>query len=103
MSLILLERSDAIAIVSLNRPAKLNALSREMLEELSNAFKQLEKESDLRVVILTGSGQSAFCAGTDIEELAGLDENGARADSECGQAVCHQIENFPVPVIAALN
>ena len=103
MSLILLERRDAIAIVRLNRPEKLNALSRAMLEDLSDTFKQLEKQSDLRAVILTGSGEVAFCAGTDINELAELDQSGARAASERGQAVWNQIENCPVPVIAAIK
>jgi enoyl-CoA hydratase len=103
MPLILLERLDAIAIVRLNRPEKLNALSRAMVDDLSDAFKQLEKQSDLRAVILTGSGEAAFCAGTDINELAELDQNGARAASERGQAVCNQIENCPVPVIAAIK
>ncbi len=79
MSLILLERRDAIAIIRLNRPEKLNALSPAMLEDLSVAFKQLERQSDLRAVILTGSGETAFCAGTDIKELAALDQNDARA------------------------
>jgi enoyl-CoA hydratase len=103
MSLILLERRDAIAIIRLNRPEKLNALSRVMLEDLSGAFKQFEKESDLRAVILTGSGDAAFCAGIEINELALLDRNEARAASERGQAVCNQIVNFPMPVIAAVN
>ncbi len=103
MSLVLLERRDAIAIIRLNRPEKLNALSRAMLEDLSDAFQHLEKQTDLRAVILTGSGEAAFCAGTDINELAGLDQNEARAASERGQAVCNQIENCPVPVIAAVN
>jgi enoyl-CoA hydratase len=103
MSLILLESRDAIAIVRLNRPEKLNALSRAMLADLSDAFKQLERQSDLRAVILTGSGEVAFCAGTDIRELPELDQNEARAASERGQAVCDQIENCPVPVIAAIN
>ena len=79
MSLVLLEIRDAIAIIRLNRPEKLNALSRAMLEDLSGAFKQFEKQSDLRAVILTGSGEAAFCAGTDIKELAALDQNEARA------------------------
>ncbi len=90
---VIVERRDSIAIICLNRPEKLNALSRAMLEDLSDAFKQLEKQSDLRAVILTGSGEAAFCAGTDINELAGLDQNGAGAASERGQAVCNQIEN----------
>ncbi|MFN2510866.1 MAG: enoyl-CoA hydratase/isomerase family protein [Pyrinomonadaceae bacterium] len=103
MSLILLERRDALAIVRLNRPEKLNALSRAMLEGVSDAFRQLERQSDLRAVILTGSGEVAFCAGTDINELPELNQNEAHAVSERGQAVCYQIENCPVPVIAAIN
>lgn len=100
---VIVERRDSIAIIRLNRPEKLNALSRAMLADLSDAFKQLEKQSDLQALILTGSGEAAFCAGTDINELAGLDQNGARAASERGQAVCNQIENCHVPVIAAIN
>jgi enoyl-CoA hydratase len=100
---VIVERQGSIAIVRLNHPEKLNALSRAMLESLSEAFKQLEKQSDLRAVILTGSGAAAFCAGTDINELAGLDQNEALAASQRGQAVCNQIENCPVPVIAAIN
>jgi enoyl-CoA hydratase len=102
MSLVILERRSAIAIIRLNRPEKLNALSGAMLEDLSRAFNQIENQSELRAVILTGSGD-AFCAGTDIRELAALDQNQARATSERGQAVCNQIENFPLPVIAAIN
>ena len=102
MSLILLERREAIAIIRLNRPEKRNALSRAMLEELRIAFEQFENEQHLTTVILTGSGD-AFCAGTDIAELADLDQDEARATSERGQSVCNQIENCSVPVIGAIN
>lgn len=102
MSLILLERREAIAIIRLNRPEKRNALSRAMLEELRIAFEQFEDEQNLATVILTGSGD-AFCAGTDIAELADLDQAEARATSERGQYVCNQIENCSVPVIGAIN
>ena len=102
MSLILLERREAIAIIRLNRPEKRNALSRAMLEELRIAFEQFENEQNLTTVILTGSGDS-FCAGTDIAELADLDQDEARATSERGQSVCNQIENCSVPVIGAIN
>lgn len=100
---VIVERRGSIAVIRLNRPEKLNALSRAMLEDLSEAFKQLKDQSDLRAVILTGSGEAAFCAGTDINELAEIDKNGALAASQRGQAVCNQIENCPVPVIAAIN
>ncbi|MCM3870623.1 MAG: enoyl-CoA hydratase-related protein [Pyrinomonadaceae bacterium] len=103
MSLVLLERRDAIAIIRLNRPEKLNALSQAMREDLSGAFKQFEKQSDLRAVILTGAGATAFSAGIDITELAAMDQNEAHAAVVLGQAVCNQIENFPLPVIAAVN
>ncbi len=102
MSLILLETRDSIAIVRLNRPEKLNALSPALLEDLSETFIELEKQPDLRAMILTGSGK-AFSAGTDISEFEGLDQHGAHDASERGHAICNQIENFPVPVIAAIN
>lgn len=102
MSFILYEPRDAFSIVRLNRPEKFNALSREMLLELGDTFSQIN-ESDLRAVILTGAGEKAFCAGTDLSELAGLDKSEARETSERGQALCNQIEQCTVPVIAAVN
>lgn len=97
------EKRDSIAIIHLNRPEKLNALSREMILALSEAFKNIEAKLDLRVVILTGAGDKAFSAGTDISELTGLDKDRAREVSARGQAVCNQIESCAVPVIAAIN
>ena len=100
---VLYERHDSIAIIRLNRPEKFNALSREMIVGLSDAFAQLETEKDLRAVILTGSGERAFCAGTDISELAALDEESALKTSKRGQEVCGRIEKSKAPVIAAIN
>ena len=97
------EQRDSIAIICLNRPEKLNALSREMILALKEAFKNIEGSLDLRVVILTGAGDKAFSAGTDISELAGLDKDRAREVSARGQALCSQIESCAVPVIAAIN
>jgi len=97
------ERRDSLAIIHLNRPDKLNALSREMLLALSDAFKTIANESDTRAVILTGSGERAFCAGTDIGELKEQDEEAAREVASRGQEVCDQIEGCVVPVIAAIN
>ena len=103
-TLITTERRGSIDIIQLNRPEKLNALSPEMILALTDIFKRIDEESGLRVVILTGSGDKAFCAGTDIEELATTtDHHRARAISERGQALCNQIENCIVPVIAAVN
>jgi enoyl-CoA hydratase len=97
------ERRESFAIIRLNRPEKRNALSREMIVALSDVFTNLENQADLRAVILTGTGDLAFCAGTDIAELTNLDSHRAHEVSERGQALCSQIENCGVPVIAAVN
>jgi enoyl-CoA hydratase len=96
------ERHNGIAILTLNRPDKRNALSAELLEDLSQALTQLCTDDNLRVVILTGAGD-AFCAGTDISELQTLNEADAMRISSRGQKLCDEIESFPVPVIAAVN
>lgn len=103
MPSILQERRDQISIVQLNRPQKYNALSPEMILALADIFTNLDSEPDLRAIILTGAGDEAFCAGTDIAELTELDEDRAREVSTRGQALCNQIENCGVPVIAAIN
>ncbi|MGH9972157.1 MAG: enoyl-CoA hydratase/isomerase family protein [Pyrinomonadaceae bacterium] len=102
-SQIIYEQSDSLAIVRLNRPEKLNALSREMITALSDAFRDLENQPALRAVILTGTGDRAFSVGTDINELAGLNQEEAAETSKRGQDLCQQIESYPVPVIAAIN
>lgn len=103
MSNILLERTVTRAVLTLNRPEKLNALSFQMKEELIEKLEELAQDDQLRVVILTGSGDRAFCAGTDIGELSDLNEFDAIAVSESGQRLCDRIEDFPVPVIACIN
>lgn len=103
-TLVTIERRDSIEIIRLNRPEKLNALTRAMILALSDSFKRIEEEPDLRAVILTGSGDKAFCVGTDIDELATTEDQArAREISEGGQALCNQVENCGVPVIAAVN
>lgn len=103
MSGISIEERDRVAIVRLNRPQKMNALTREMLDALLELFERIKSERRVRAVILAGEGERAFCAGTDVGELAALDEAGARAASERGQKVCGLIERCGVPVIAAVN
>ncbi|MDT4898340.1 MAG: enoyl-CoA hydratase [Acidobacteriota bacterium] len=97
------ELQDSIAVVRLERPEKLNALTREMLFDLGEVFGRIEGERDVRAVILTGAGDRAFCAGTDISELAAMDVNEARQAARRGQDVCERIERYAVPVIAAVN
>lgn len=101
--MVVLELKGALAVVRLDRPEKMNALSRRMLEELGEAFARVELERDVRACILTGAGERAFCAGTDIAELSALDESGALEAARRGQEVCERIERFGVPVIAAVN
>ncbi len=98
-----LERRGRIAIVTLNRPEKLNALSRETIAALSSAFETLVDDAELRAIIVTGAGDRAFCAGTDISELIGVPPAEARAVATRGQQLCDQIEHSSVPVIAAIN
>ena len=97
------KRRDGVAIVRLNRPEKLNSLTGEMILTLSDLFRGFASDSSLRAVILTGTGEKAFCVGTDISELADGDEAEARNISHRGQVLCDLIEQCPVPVIAALN
>lgn len=98
-----LERRASVAIVTLNRPEKLNALSRETIAALANAFSSFENDAELRAVILTGSGDRAFSAGTDLSELIHVSADQATTVAERGQQLCNQIEQLPVPVIAAVN
>jgi enoyl-CoA hydratase len=103
MSFILLDKTATRAVLTLNRPAQLNALSSAMKTELNEKLCELENYNQLRVLILTGAGDRAFCAGTDIQELVHLNEIGAAQLSKEGQELCERIENFPVPVIASVN
>ncbi|MDQ3472912.1 MAG: enoyl-CoA hydratase-related protein [Acidobacteriota bacterium] len=103
MSFIDLERQDGVAIVRLNRPEKLNSLTGEMILSLCDQFREFASDSSLRALILTGTGEKAFCVGTDISELAECDKAEALKISRRGQALCDLIEHCPVPVIAALN
>jgi enoyl-CoA hydratase len=98
-------REGPIAILSVCRPEKLNALSDATLEELLAAFTGLRDDEGVRCVILTGgeAKRPAFVAGADIAELAGQDPLAARRRSRLGQGVCDLIEGLGKPVIAAVN
>ena len=102
-STICLERRDEIAILSLNRPEKLNAISRAMLRQLTEIFKTFADEKSLRAIILTGAGEKAFSAGTDLSELIDVPAEQAREVADGGQRLCNDVENCRVPVIAAIN
>jgi enoyl-CoA hydratase len=97
------ERRDKIAFVKIDRPDRLNALNAQAKSELKQLFLDIQNDAEVDVVILTGSGEKAFVAGTDIKELTELDERKGRLFSEGGQAVFNVIENLGKPVIAAVN
>ena len=100
---LLVENRNKIAFVTVNRPDKLNALNAQAKDELRQVFASIKSDSAVDVVILTGAGEQAFVAGTDIKELTDLDRASGQAFSEGGQAVSNLIENLGKPVIAAVN
>jgi enoyl-CoA hydratase len=100
---LLCDKRNSIGYVKVNRPEKLNALSRKVIEELFDCFQALQKDEEVRVVILTGSGEKAFVAGADINELALQTPVEGRETSQFGQQVFNHIENLGKPVIAAIN
>ncbi len=107
--ILLIQRRDGVATVTLNRPAKLNSLSRELRRELVRVFNELAADETVDVVILTGTGR-AFCAGLDLKELGGENETQGvpasdreREEVVAGADVVRAVENFPGPVIGAIN
>ncbi len=96
------EKEGKIAYVKMNRPEVLNALNSETFHELYDAFTNIEKDNEVRVVVITGEGK-AFVAGADIAELAKMSQLEAREFSQLGQRVFDKIENLDIPVIAAVN
>ena len=101
---ILVTTENKTAIVTINRPTKLNALNKATILELHDAFSLLEKNKEIRVILLTGSGDKAFVAGADISEFANFSVIEGAELAEQGQALLFDlIENLKTPVIAAIN
>lgn len=100
---LLLEVKDYTALITVNRPRVLNALNYETVQELGHVFNQLEQQKEVRSVIITGAGDKAFVAGADISEFTKLDTLSGQTYIRHIQQVFNQIENFPRPVIAAIN
>ncbi len=95
--------NNRIATVTINRPDKLNALNAQCKDELKKLFADIKTNTDVDAVILTGSGEKAFIAGTDIGELTTLDAVSGKAFAEGGQSIFDQIQHLGKPVIAAIN
>ena len=100
MNKVLLEKCEGYALVTLNRPNEMNALSRELRSDFVAAFDDCTDDANIRVVILTGNGR-AFCAGFDLKELASTVEHDT--SQEADNIVARAMERFEGPIIGAIN
>ncbi len=100
---IIFEIKKNIAVITINRPKSLNALNTDVLNELFCAFEEVSSNPDIRVLILTGSGEKAFVAGADIAELAELNTLQAKLFASGGHKTMAAIGDLSIPVIAAVN
>ena len=94
---------NGVFTITINRPDKLNALSKEVFTDLNSALDEINSNAEIKSVIITGAGPKAFVAGADISEFGGLDKKAAMALAKRGQDVFARIENSPKPIVAAVN
>ena len=95
--------NNSIITITINRPDKLNALNKTVLDELDKAMDSVYNDDAIRAVIITGAGEKAFVAGADITEFISVDHNAGGSLAKRGQDIFFKIENCPKPVIAAVN
>lgn len=101
---ILLQITDGVATITINRPQQLNALNKDTIAELNAALSSLENDASTRVVIITGAGEKAFVAGADIKEFAQFStEQGKQLSAKGHELLFDKVANFSKPVIAAIN
>ncbi len=100
---LLYETADGITLVTVNRPKALNCLNWKTLGELENALKRAQKDRHTKVVMITGTGEKAFIAGADINELALVNPTTGRKIAQKGQAIFSFVENLGKPIIAVIN
>lgn len=100
---LLLDKNGEVAVLTINRPKALNALNSDTLQELSAALDDLGKDSSVKAVIITGSGEKAFIAGADISQMKDFKPIEGRRFAQLGHAVFRKLELLPQPVIAAIN
>ena len=103
MTHILFEKKGNIAIALIDRPKALNALNSEVLNDLNTLVDTVNADPEIRVLILTGSGEKSFVAGADIGEMSNLTKEEGEAFGKKGNDVFRRIETLPIPVIAAVN
>ena len=100
---VILSINDTVALVTINRPESLNALNTDVLISLGQVLSEISVMHDIRSVVITGAGDKAFVAGADIATMNGLGPRAIADYVELGQRTMRQIENFSLPVIAAVN
>lgn len=100
---LLTEIENGIFIITINRPDKLNALNKIVLEDLNKALDEIESNKEIKSVIITGAGPKSFVAGADISEFVGLDKEQAKILAKKGQDCFARIENSTKPIAAAVN
>ena len=101
---ILIELKENLAVITINRPAKLNALNKNTIEELHDAFKALDLDASVKAIIITGSGEKAFVAGADISEFSNYTIEEGTELARKGQVLLFDfVQNLNTPVIAAIN
>jgi enoyl-CoA hydratase len=103
MNLLRTTQNNSILTIAIMRPSALNALNSEVMNELEKVIHEASKNAEVKALIITGDGDKAFVAGADIKELMVLTAAPALALAERGQKLFRSIENFPKPVIAAVN
>ncbi len=101
--LIKYEKETPLAIITINRPKVMNALSNDLIDELAKAFAEVENDEEIRALIITGEGEKAFMAGADINELQERDHVMGRKQTRRRQDVFNMLMEMPIPVIAAIN
>src|SRR5687768_11736282 len=92
-----------IFTITINRPDKLNAINKQVMDDLTAVMDEVNSSKEIRSVIITGSGTKAFIAGADISEFTGLNQHDGMALSKYGQDVFFKIEKCAKPVVAAVN
>lgn len=103
-STLLFTIEHGIATITINRPEKMNALNKDVIEDLSKAIDEVNSNTEIKTCIITGSGAKAFVAGADISEFLSLDQEGGAALARKGQEmVFNKIENSSKPIVAAVN
>ena len=100
---VLLEKDGVVGILTVNRPKALNALNGDTLTEIGLALDEIDKDDEIKVVILTGAGDKAFVAGADIVAMQNLTPMEAKSFALLGQKIFSKLETFRKPVIAAIN